>query len=160
MNTRGYAIATTLTTVCAVGVIGAVGPSALAATHHMTGVAHVATTPAPVLGTTHSFTRGLGTARPKAVDFGGDPTSYIEGLHWTSWGGKVATGTGTACRPPANGPIAECKPTIAKIKAFGLSSCARHGRSAYTRVEWWFPVDGVFNPKNNSAYNACTADIR
>ncbi|MFC6703995.1 hypothetical protein [Flexivirga alba] len=160
MNTRGYVIATTLTTVCALGAIGAAGPSALAAAHDMTGIAHLATATAPTLGSAHSFTHGLGTARPKTVDFGGDPTSYIKNVHWSSWGGKVATGTGTACRPPANGPFAYCRPTTAKIKAFGLGSCTKHGRAAYTSVEWWFPVDGTFNPKNNSVFNTCTADIR
>jgi len=158
MNTRGFAIATTLTTVCALGALGAVGPSALAATHRVTGVAHLAMTP-PVLGSTHSFTHGLGTTRPKTVDFGGDPTSYIKNVHWTSWNGKVATGTGNACRPPANGPIAYCKPATAKIKAFRLGNCSAHGRSAYTRVEWWFPVDGTFNPKKNSVFNACAGGV-
>lgn len=151
-------MAITLTTVCALGALVATGPSALAATHDATGVAHL--TPAPVLGSAHSFTHGLGTSRPKSVDFGGDPTSYIKNVHWTSWDGKVATGTGTACRPPADGPIAYCKPTTAKIKAFGLGSCTTHGRSAYTRVEWWFPVDGAFNPKNNAVFNTCTAGVQ
>lgn len=102
---------------------------------------------------------GLGSSRPKTVDFGGDPTSYIKNVHWTSWDGKVATGTGTACRPPADGPIAYCKPTTATIKAFRLGSCSTHGRPAYTRVVWWFPVDGAFDPKNNSAFNTCTAGV-
>lgn len=157
MNTRGYTL-TTLTALCTVGIIAAGGPSALASTRSATGVGHLATS--PVLGSAHSYTRGLGTARPKTVDFGGDPTSYIRNVHWKSWGGKVAVGTGTACRPPANGPIAACRSTTATIKAFRPGNCAAHGRSAYTRVEWWFPVDGKFDPKNNSVFDTCAATVR
>lgn len=157
MNTRGYVIASTLTAVCALGATAAIGPSAIAATRSGAPSTHVPA--APVLGKAHHYTRGMGSVRPKTVDFGGDPTSYVSKVHWSSWGGRVATGTGVACRPPANGPIALCKPTVAKVKAFGLGSCSKHGRAAYTRVEWWFPVDGRFNPHNNSVFNTCTADV-
>lgn len=158
MNTRGYTIATALTAVCIAGAVTAWGPSALASTRSATGIAHLASP--PVLGTAHHFTRGLGASRPKVVDFGGDPTSYITTVHWTSWGGKVAKGTATACRPPANGPIAECRPTTAAVRAFRLGHCSQHGPAAYTRVEWWFPIDGKFDPKSNSVFNACSGGVR
>jgi hypothetical protein len=60
----------------------------------------------PVLGrASGDFSRatGLGKVRPRRIDFGGDPTSFVKRITWHSWGGLRARGTGRAVWvPPRN----------------------------------------------------------
>jgi len=38
--------------------------------------------------------QGYGQVRPTRIFNGGDPTGLLYGIHWTSWGGSEAIGTG------------------------------------------------------------------
>ena len=53
----------------------------------------------PTLGLKQASTNwgaGFGAIRPSAINFNGDPTSFISKIHWSSWGGSRAVGHGIA----------------------------------------------------------------
>ena len=39
-------------------------------------------------------TKGFGQVKPREIYYGGDETSVVCDIHWKSWGGSVARGTG------------------------------------------------------------------
>ncbi|MEY9871035.1 hypothetical protein ABH931_000489 [Streptacidiphilus sp. MAP12-33] len=95
----------------------------------------------PVLGTVWaSGVQGYGEARPSGLDNHGDPTGIVTGLHWSSWGGATARGTGTAEYVAPDQSVAQGSSAQATVVAFDLGTC--NGKPAYRAVEWYFPSHG------------------
>ncbi|WIB65375.1 hypothetical protein [Curtobacterium sp. MCBD17_040] len=98
----------------------------------------------PVLGDLAAFpngyTAGLGAARPKVIDFGGDPTSVVGDITWASWGGPSATGTGTSTDDTSGAEVAGAPQNTASIYAYDLGIC--NGKLEYQKLLWYFPSDG------------------
>ncbi|HLI58420.1 MAG TPA: hypothetical protein VKV21_02015 [Solirubrobacteraceae bacterium] len=140
-------------------VAGAVAPAAASAAptrraaSSSTGVSPATALPsataasAPTLGLRQRFTEGFGRVRPRTVSYGGDPTSLVARVHWRSWGGARAWGTGVADWVWPGWCVACGSEELrATVVAFGLSTCAGH--PAYTHVEWYFPARGMtFSPR-------------
>src|ERR1700730_16925749 len=99
------------------------------------------------------FISGYGQVRPSTVDNRGD--ELVGGIHWPTWGGPRAIGTGMSfdyVGPHQIVPDFGAQQT-ATIVAFHLARC--DGRRAYTAIEWYFPQHGQhFNPANY--VDACT----
>jgi len=116
----------------------------------------VTATPAsvPTLGLRQRITEGFGRVRPRTVSFGGDPTSLVVGVRWSSWGGARAVGHGTADWVWPGWCVA-CGSTSlpATVVAFGLRTC--DGHSAYSHVEWYFPSRGMTFSTQLGAGNVC-----
>ena len=94
----------------------------------------------PVLGRASgnfSEATGLGKVRPRRIDFGGDPTSFVKRITWHSWGGLRARGTGRAVWVPPGQPTSNGRIQNATIVAFHRGMC--HGTFMYKAVEWFFP---------------------
>jgi hypothetical protein len=97
--------------------------------------------------------RGYGQVRPATVFNGGDPTGLVSGIHWSSWGGSEAIGTGRSDYVGPHQSVARGSEDPARIVAFRLGIC--RGRRAYDAVEWYFPEHGQhFSP--GSYIDACT----
>jgi hypothetical protein len=96
---------------------------------------------------------GYGQVRPSIVDNRGD--EVVSGIHWHTWGGPRAIGTGMSfdyVGPHQIVPDFGAQQT-ATVVAFHLANC--HGRRAYTAIEWYFPQHGQhFSPANY--IDACT----
>jgi hypothetical protein len=71
---------------------------------------------------------------------GGDPTGLVSDIHWATWGGAKAIGTGTSDYVGPTQSVASGTEESARIVAFHLGTC--HGRRAYDAVEWYFPQHG------------------
>ena len=99
--------------------------------------------------------RGYGTARPGVVDNGGDGSGVISDVHWRTWGGKTAVGSGTATFVRDGEAQAQGLPKTATIEAWDLGPC--HGKLVYRTVDWYFPQEGgTVNEHGN--YNICTGE--
>lgn len=97
--------------------------------------------PEPVLAAPIGRTSiGLGTVRPRTVSSGGDPTTGIEGITWSSWGGPTARGRGTGCFVPPGEPTASCVRRPVDVIATNIGTCSGH--RAYQDLGWWFPTEG------------------
>lgn len=98
-----------------------------------------------MLGQSRGITKGYGSARPRTIDNGGDPTGRVEDISWSSWGGPKAIGTGMAYYDPPNEPVAMSVRETATVVAFHLTTC--DGTFVYEDVEWYFPEHGgKFDP--------------
>jgi hypothetical protein len=107
----------------------------------------LATTPAasastPTLGLTGAYFSGagFGQVEPSAIYLGGDPTGALGSIHWSSWGGAEATGTGIGSYDAPNEPVYASTHEPATVIAFDLGTCADH--PAYQAVDWYFPGEG------------------
>jgi hypothetical protein len=97
--------------------------------------------------------QGYGHVRPATVFNGGDPTGLVSSIHWSSWGGAQAIGTGRSDYVGPHQSVAAGSEEPARIVAFRLGIC--RGRRAYDAVEWYFPEHGQhFSP--GSYIDACT----
>jgi hypothetical protein len=90
------------------------------------------------LGLTEAWFQGagFGEVEPSTVFLGGDPTGMVTSIHWSSWGGAEATGSGTGWYVPPKAVTAGGSHQPATVIAFDLGSCAEH--PAYQKVEWYF----------------------
>ena len=115
--------------------------------------------PAPTLGVHLNHPgAGFGQVRPGRVDFGGDPTSFVSNVEWSSWGGKRAVGHGTALWVWPGWCVACGGVSLpATVVAFGRTRC--QGHSAYSRVEWFFPTRGQSFNRRLAAENICTGRV-
>lgn len=108
----------------------------------------VGPTKLPVLaGPWGAYQEGYGYVEPKSIFNGGDPTGLVTGIHWETWGGARATGTGEGWYVGPHEDVAHGKKAPAKIVLFHLGTC--HGRAAYDAIEWFFPGQkqvGAFVP--------------
>ena len=76
---------------------------------------------------------GWGTARPKTIFNGGDPSGYVDKIRWTTWGGKVAIGGGlTSIFKPGGGYYAT--PGRIELKALDIGLCYAGGPRTYTKL--------------------------
>lgn len=77
---------------------------------------------------------GFGTARPSVIFNGGVPSGLIRGIRWSSWGGRIARGSGmTSIYKPGGGYYRT--PVRAKIKAYRIGRCYEGGPRAYLRMK-------------------------
>ena len=91
--------------------------------------------PTLVLGKTHLLTYGIGwgTAHPRLIYNGGDPSGKAWHLAWRSWGASSAYARGlTWIEPPGGGYHG--KGTI-ELRASRIGRCTPHGPRAYTYLQ-------------------------
>jgi hypothetical protein len=113
----------------------------------------------PVLGVQWSpNVTGYGEVKPNTVDGGNSSSGRVDNIHWDSWGGSKATGTGTALYVAPDQTTYEGKRESAKIVAWDLGPCPGHSESAYRRLTWYFPAHGETSQSAQSSFNACTGD--
>ncbi|MGH3278311.1 MAG: hypothetical protein ACRDNW_04150 [Trebonia sp.] len=106
-----------------------------------------------MLGQSRRITQGYGSARPRTISNGGDPTGIVDSVSWSSWGGPKAVGTGTGYYDPPDQPVAKSVPEKATVVAFNLTTC--DGKYMYRDIEWYFPASGgKFDP--NTYLDACS----
>ena len=89
-----------------------------------------------VLGAKTSFEpygKGWGTAAPRALDDGGDPSGRIWNITWKNWGASAATGGGLTYIAPRS-KHGWVKGRI-QLKAAHIGRCIPGGPRAYTRLE-------------------------
>lgn len=112
-------------------------------------VAHGSTGP-PVLGSPAFATpygEGWGSAKPRRLYNGGDPSGLVREIRWTSWGGAAAYGYGiNSIFKPKGGYYPQ--PVIVEVRAQNLGKCG--SQSAYTRLYVRTPVkpEGPLGPWN------------
>jgi hypothetical protein len=98
--------------------------------------------------------QGYGHVKPRTIFNGGDPTGLVKMIHWHSWGGSRASGTGTAEWVGPKQIVAQGRfEAGAKVVLFQLGRC--RGRSAYDAIEWYFPRHGQ-KFSAGTYINACT----
>ena len=96
-----------------------------------------ATASAPVVLGAKAFApvgKGFGTAKPKEIFNGGDPSGLVQNITWRNWGSSTATGTGkTSIFKPTGGYYPHL--VAAELRASNLGHCTAHGPLAYRRLE-------------------------
>ena len=89
------------------------------------------------------------------INYGGDPTSFVTGVKWSSWGAARAVGHGKAVWVWPGWCVACGGVELpATVVAFGRTTC--HGHSAYAYVEWFFPSRGMSFNRRLGGENLCT----
>jgi hypothetical protein len=94
-------------------------------------------------------TIGFGHVKPSKIFLGGDGTGMLCRIHWISWGGRFAIGTGTAADVTGHQDDAHARWSPAVVIASELGTY--RGRPAYERVRWSFP-DGEVRPESRSCF--------
>ena len=116
---------------------------------------------APTLGLKHAdpnWGAGFGAVRPAAIDFNGDPTSFINRIHWSSWGGRRAVGHGVAGFDWPGFAVADGTRYVrATVVAFDRGTC--DGHPAYRREEWYFPQYGETFATALAVWDICTGKL-
>ena len=120
----------------------------------LTGVATAS--PAPTLGLAGAIDNGsgFGQVRPSQVNYGGDPTSFVAHVRWSSWGGRRAVGHGIANWVWPGWDTAHAIPLHATVVAYGLGTC--NGVRAYKYVSWFWPNRGMHFEARPVGTNLCT----
>jgi hypothetical protein len=97
---------------------------------------------------------GFGQVKPRNISYGGDPTSLVSDVKWSSWGGVRAVGNGTADWVWPGWCVACGSVELpATVVAFGRTTC--QGHSAYSHVEWYFPSRGMSFNRQLGGGNIC-----
>jgi hypothetical protein len=115
--------------------------AALAVVIPFAGVASARTSNTPVLGPGKYGLRGaigFGKVKPAEIYLGGDPSGLICRIHWITWGGLFAIGTGTALNAVNGVSNGTWAPAVVVLSRLGDD----HGRAAYLSYHWSFP-DGL-----------------
>lgn len=116
---------------------------------------------APTLGVKRAnstWGAGFGAVRPSAIDFNGDPTSFIDRIHWSSWGGRRAVGHGVAGFDWPGFAVADGTRDVgATVVAFDRGTC--NGHPAYRREEWYFPQYGQTFARALAIWDICTGKL-
>jgi hypothetical protein len=116
---------------------------------------------APTLGLKQANTNwgaGFGAIRPSAINFNGDPTSFINRIRWSSWGGSQAVGHGVAGFVWPGFAVADgTRYVAATVVAFDLGAC--DGHPAYRREEWYFPQYGETFAPASAGWDICTGKL-
>jgi hypothetical protein len=81
---------------------------------------------------------GWGTSRPSSIFNGGDPSGYVDRIHWSRWGGHVARGHGRNAIFRPNGGYYSRRVRI-KLRASHLGRCHKGGPRAYRRLSFRAP---------------------
>ena len=114
--------------------------------------------PSIVLGAKHRLLYGVGwgTAHPRRIFNGGDPSGEAFDLTWRSWGNSTTTARGLTWVFTPHGGYYR-KPLPIELRAFKIGRCTAGGPLAYTRLDarvvvrpggafghWfpWGPTDG------------------
>jgi hypothetical protein len=84
--------------------------------------------------------KGYGHTKPATIFNGGDPTGLVSHIHWESWGGTQAVGSGIAEYMAPGQSVADGSQEIARVVLFHLGTC--HHKRAYDAIEWYFPQHG------------------
>ncbi len=94
-----------------------------------------------VLGKKHLVTDGFGwgTAHPRAIFNGGDPSGHAWHLTWRNWGTATAYARGLVTLPRPRGNFYP-KPARIELRASRVSRCTKHGPRAYTRLSARVPA--------------------
>ncbi|HUO74095.1 MAG TPA: hypothetical protein VMU39_25200 [Solirubrobacteraceae bacterium] len=92
-------------------------------------------------------TKGFGLVKPREIYYGGDPTGLVCDIHWHSWGGRVARGTGVGWYVSGNQSVGQGHAAIATVTASQLGTW-KH-RPAYNRLTWSFPKHGRERPASS-----------
>ncbi len=111
----------------------------------------------PTLGVrgNHPTSFGFGQVRPSTVNYGGDPTSFVSNVKWSSWGGGRAVGHGRALWVWPGWCVACGGVELpATVVAYGRTTC--QGHSAYRYVEWFFPSRGQSFDRRLHGQDLCT----
>jgi hypothetical protein len=89
----------------------------------------------PVLGAkafAAPYGEGFGTAEPRSIFNGGDPSGSVTRIHWSGWGNPTAIGYGrNPIFKPGGGYYR--KPARIELRATALGKCGK--RRAYRRLE-------------------------
>ena len=85
-------------------------------------------------------TRGFGQVEPRTIYYAGGPTAMLCYIHWQSWGGPVARGTGVGFYISAKQVVGRGHPAEATVVASKLGRWK--GRPAYNELTWSFPNRG------------------
>jgi hypothetical protein len=103
--------------------------------------ASASSSPTPILiGGGAPSSEGFGKVKPAKIFLGGDPTGLVCAIHWTSWGGEFAIGTGTGFYVGPNQITAAGHQAPAVVVLYHLATW--NGRPAYTKYRWYFPQGG------------------
>jgi hypothetical protein len=76
---------------------------------------------------------GFGTAHPKKINNGGDPSGIAFHLVWASWGSATSTATGKTYVPKKTSGF-YAHPGRIKFRASDLGSCTANGPLAYRHL--------------------------
>jgi hypothetical protein len=76
---------------------------------------------------------GFGTAHPKKIDNGGDPSGIAYGLSWAHWGHATSIAHGTTNVPKRSGGYYAHRGRI-EFRASDLGSCSASGPLAYRHL--------------------------
>lgn len=93
----------------------------------------------PVLGAkafAAPYGKGFGTAEPRAIFNGGDPSGSVSQIKWSGWGNPSAIGYGLNPIFKPHGGYYR-KPARIELRATNLGKCGK--RAAYTRLEVRIP---------------------
>ncbi len=77
--------------------------------------------------------RGWGTAHPRLIFNGGDPSGKVWNIRWRHWGAPVATGQGLTWVARPEGSY-YAKPGAIEMRGFLIKKCGPPGSRAYTRL--------------------------
>jgi hypothetical protein len=115
----------------------------------------------PTLGVKQASTNwgaGFGAIRPSAINFNGDPTSFISKIRWSSWSGRRAIGHGIAGFVWPGFAVADgTRYVAATVVAFDLGTC--DGHPAYQREQWYFPQYGETFSAASAGSDICTGKL-
>jgi hypothetical protein len=81
--------------------------------------------------------KGFGQVKPKTIYLGGDPTGLVCRIHWLTWGGQLAIGTGVGWYITSHQAVSEGTPASAVVVLSRLGTW--HGRPAYKAWGWYYP---------------------
>lgn len=117
--------------------------------------APAASKPTPLLGTLWAPNqKGYGLPKPTMFFNGGSPSGMVRDLHWTSWGGQRATGTGEMPYV-TDSSVADSPWEKSSVVAFDLGDC--DGVRTYRKISTYFPQHGGrFDP--TQYINVCTGE--
>lgn len=93
----------------------------------------------PVLGAkafAAPYGKGFGTAEPKEIFNGGDPSGSVRDIKWTGWGNPSAIGYGLNPIFKPHGGYYR-KPARIELRATALGKCGK--QAAYTKLEVRIP---------------------
>lgn len=76
---------------------------------------------------------GWGTPHPSEIFNGGDPSGLVTRIHWSNWGGPVASGVGKNAIFKPQGGYYKQLATI-QLRASDIGRCARNGPLAYRKL--------------------------
>src|ERR1700689_3718066 len=101
--------------------------------------------PIPILGvpshtSLHPYAVGWGAVRPSEIWNGGDLSSLVQDVTWSTWSGSKAIGRGVGVYIPRPNISNKGYAGVVVVVAFDLGNC--HGHIAYRALDVYFPTEG------------------